>query len=112
MISSKVKSQSNSMGLSQEDVKCIVDVVSKYPQVEKVLVFGSRAKGIHERGSDVDLCLKGVELSSSIVSQIHWTLEEETLLPYFFDVVHYEGIENLELKSHIDRRGKVVYERP
>ncbi|MEW6606109.1 MAG: hypothetical protein AB1414_01475 [bacterium] len=36
-------------------------------------------------------------------------LNEETPLPYFFDVVHYESINNPDLIEHINRMGKIIY---
>ena len=42
-------------------------------------------------------------------AKLRYTLEEETNLPYFFDVVVYERIENEELKRAIEEGGEVVY---
>ncbi len=105
----KERAKKNDHGISAVDLKTIALIVSKYPQIEEVLLFGSRAKRTHEKGSDIDLCLKGEGVDAGIVSKVHWDLEEETLLPYFFDVVAYGGLSNLELKDHIDRRGEVIY---
>jgi len=38
-------------------------------------------------------------------------LNEETLLPYFFDVVHYESLTEPRLVEHIDRVGKPLLSR-
>ena len=43
-------------------------------------------------------------------AKLRYTLEEETNLPYFFDVVIYERIENEELKRAIDGGGRKIYE--
>ena len=42
-------------------------------------------------------------------AKLRYILEEETNLPYFFDVVIYERIENEELKRAIEEGGEVVY---
>ena len=42
-------------------------------------------------------------------AKLRYTLEEETNLPYFFDVVIYERIENEELKRAIDGGGEIIY---
>lgn len=65
--------------------------------------------GTYQRGSDIDIALKGRKLTSSICSHIHFELEEETLLPYFFDITDYQSIKNEKLKEHIDRVGKIIY---
>ncbi|MBS5885659.1 MAG: hypothetical protein E6300_14005 [Clostridium sp.] len=36
-------------------------------------------------------------------------LENQGQLPYLFDIVDYTHLTNDELKSHIDRAGKVIY---
>jgi uncharacterized protein len=38
-------------------------------------------------------------------------LNEESSLPYFFDIVHYEQISEQELTEHIDRVGMLIYKR-
>ena len=43
-------------------------------------------------------------------AKLRYILEEETNLPYFFDVVIYERIENEELKRAIDGGGRKIYE--
>ena len=98
-----------SNGLKPRDIATVVEVLQKYPEVETAILYGSRALGTYKKGSDIDLALKGEHLSSRICSSIHFELEEDTLLPYFFDVTHYETISNEQLKEHIDRVGKVVY---
>ena len=106
----KTKLEKNNSGISSDDLDVIIQILSKYPEVEKAFVFGSRAKGNYQKGSDIDLCVKGKKITSTLVSKIHWDLEEETILPYFFDVVGYETISNTSLKEHIDRVAQVIYE--
>jgi hypothetical protein len=38
-------------------------------------------------------------------------LNEEYPLPYFFDILHYEEINNENLKKHIDTYGKELYKK-
>lgn len=94
-------------GLSEEDIRRILKVTSEFPQIRQVIIYGSRAKGTYKKGSDVDLALKG-ELTFDIVSKVHYRLNEETIMPYFFDVADYDAITNMELKAHIDRVGRVI----
>jgi predicted nucleotidyltransferase len=96
-------------GLTKQDMKTIIQVLKEYPEVETAVLYGSRAMGTYQRGSDIDIALKGKKLTSSICSHIHFKLEEETLLPYFFDITDYQSIKNEKLKDHIDRVGKVIY---
>lgn len=98
-------------GLGKADLVEIIDVFKTVPEIEEAVIFGSRAKGNYRKGSDVDIALKGVGLTSEIVNHVHWLLEEETKLPYFFDIVDYKSISNQALREHVDRCGKSFYKR-
>ncbi len=97
-------------GLTHTDLHLIVDIIKAYPQVDEAIIFGSRALNTYKRGSDVDIALKGkgLGLTSSTISGI---LNEESPLPYFFDVIDYNLIDNENLKNHIDRIGQRIYKK-
>jgi uncharacterized protein len=98
-------------GLLPADLAVIVNTLQACPQVEKALIFGSRAKGNYKPGSDVDIAIVGADIDQSLVATLSFTLNEETFLPYFFDIVHYDTIEEIALKEHIDRLGQVIFQR-
>jgi len=68
----------------------------------KLLIFGSRAKGTFRYNSDIDLVYMGKITTKQRMLVIDY-LEEETLLPYKFDLLAYDEIKNERLKEHIDR---------
>ena len=74
-------------------------------------MFGSRAMGNEKPGSDVDLAISGLKVTSELVGKIHSYLEEETLFPYFFDCLHFETLTNPDLRNHILKYGKILYYR-
>lgn len=82
-----------------------------FPDIEKLILYGSRAKGTHEKASDVDLAVIGKNLDQNTVSSLHFQLEEETMIPLFFDVLNYHTLENQNLKDHIDHVGIVIYQK-
>ena len=94
-----------------ETIAQMVSIFSTYPEIEKVMVFGSRVLGNAKPGSDVDCAISGDNVTSQLVSRIQSYLEEETLLPYFFDCVWFESIQNKKLCKHINTYGKVLYEK-
>lgn len=96
-------------GLSDAHIQKILSSIQRYPQVEEIRIYGSRAKGNFKPGSVVDISLKG-DLSLDVLSKIQYHLNEETTLPYFFDITHYDTLTNASLKDHIDRVGKVLNE--
>lgn len=100
-----------SLGLRDTDLEYIVQVLSKFPEIEKALIFGSRAKGTHKAGSDVDIAIVGESITFDTISKVRFQLEEESPMPYFFDIVDYTHLEHLELKEHIDRVGKAIWDK-
>lgn len=93
-------------GLTQTDISRITTAIKQFPEIDDALIFGSRAKGTHKKASDVDLAIKGRAVTGETVKRLSFLLNEELPLPYFFDVVHYEALENRQLIEHIDRIGK------
>ncbi len=104
------KALTNSFGLTQRDMMSVTDIFKIHPAVEKVMIFGSRAKGNFKPGSDIDLAICGNQISGKDESDIADLFSESTL-PYFVDVVVMCSTLNESLKEHILRVGKVIYER-
>ena len=98
-------------GLTPKAIKMIWDVFKEFPQIEEVVIFGSRAIGNFKEASDIDLALKGKPIDLSLIAKIKGRLEEETPLPYFFDIVDFNSIENQEFLDHIRQYGKVFFTR-
>ncbi|MBM9538578.1 nucleotidyltransferase family protein [Desulfobulbus alkaliphilus] len=88
----------------------IIQAIRDYPEIEKVCVFGSRALGNAKPGSDIDLAVIGARVTPKTISKLRDFLEEETSIPYFFDVIAFNTIENEALRDHILRYGKVLYQ--
>ncbi len=88
-------------GLKSSEIEIIKKELSKIG-IKKSIVFGSRAIGREKRGSDVDIAIVGDELKANYI------LNEETNLPYYFDVINLEKITNKELLEHIKRVGKTL----
>ena len=97
-------------GLEDSTIQKIQDVFSAFRQVEKVVLYGSRAKGNYKPGSDIDLTLKGQNINLSVMNQIGLLLDD-LLLPYTFDLSVFEHIKDPNLLEHIERIGIVFYER-
>jgi len=93
-------------GLSKRDQGYILEALSKFPEIEKAIIFGSRAMGNNEKGSDVDVAVVGKNVTHTTMVRLRSLFNEELPLPYFFDVVHYEKTNNENLKRHIDQEGK------
>lgn len=90
-------------GLTEEQYELIERVLRSFPNIQEVLVFGSRAMGNYKPTSDIDLALKGKNLD---IAKIMGVLNDEIPLAFEFDVVDYNDVSVPELKEHIDANGK------
>ena len=97
-------------GLSAEVVNKICRILSGFPDVEKAVLYGSRAKGNYKTGSDIDLTLTGGNLTSKVIGEIADQLDD-LLLPYTIDLSNFEALNHDTLREHIERVGKIFYER-
>lgn len=98
-------------GLSQEQNLEIERILAHNPQVEKAILIGSRAMGNFKPGSDVDIVLSGTGLESQTVHVVADQLNEETNIPYFFDILDLSQLRNSELLRHIEEYGITIYEK-
>jgi len=98
-------------GLSDSVIQKICGVLTRYPQVEKAVLYGSRAKGSHRKGSDIDLTLcGGADLTLSVRHTIATELDD-LFLPYMIDLSIFRDIGDSDLIEHIQRVGTILYER-
>ena len=97
-------------GLDETVIKKLKRVFTKFPAVEKVILYGSRAMGTYRHGSDIDITLLGKNLSNQTIFGIQDEIEE-LYLPYSFDISIFDRIDNEDLIDHIKRVGKVFYEK-
>ena len=99
----------NEFGLRQKDMDFMTHLFLGYPEIEKVMIYGSRGRGDFEHGSDVDLALSGKGITSEIVSHIHTILEEDSPTYLWFDVLHLDTLKNEKLKEQIEKYGKLIF---
>jgi len=95
----------NRFGLSDPQIGLIKEAISRFDEIESVVLFGSRAMGNYKPGSDMDLAIKGSCITEETVRTLSTLLNEELPLPHFFDVVHYNTLNNTALMRHIDEEG-------
>ncbi len=97
-------------GLKEEVIQKIQKVVAAFPEVEEVVLYGSRAKGNYKNGSDIDISLKGTSIKTASLNKIILAIDELSL-PYTFDIAIYHQIDNKDLLDHIDRVGQILYKK-
>ena len=96
-------------GLSEKTLNTLNSIFRKYPDIRQVILYGSRAKGNYRNGSDIDLTIKaGENFNFDNLLRISGDFDDSDM-PYFVDVSIYDKLSNPDLKAHIDRVGKVLY---
>ena len=96
-------------GLDDKTLEQIRAVFVKFPEIKKVVLYGSRAKGNYKPGSDIDPTIKNSTLGLTKLNAVRSALDDLST-PYTFDLSTYEQITSAELIEHIDRVGVVFYE--
>jgi len=101
----------NSFGIYDNSYSLIIKAVSECPQIEKAILFGSRAIGNYKKGSDIDIAIIGSGINYEITSLLNRKLNEQLPIPYFVDVLNFNTIDNQQLREHILELGKVIYNK-
>lgn len=94
----------NKTGLDIGILKKLQKILKNQPEIEKTLIFGSRARGDFRKYSDIDLAIFGNEISFESLGKIRAILEELPTI-YEFDIVHFESQTNEKLKLNILKEG-------
>jgi predicted nucleotidyltransferase len=97
-------------GLREETIQNITAIFETFPQVEKVVLYGSRAKGNYKPASDIDLTVFGQQMNLTLLQKLETSLDD-LMLPYTIDLSIFHQISNPDLTAHINRVGQVLFER-
>lgn len=97
-------------GLKEGAIAEMNGVFAACPELERVILYGSRAMGRYRNGSDIDLTIVGDGVTHAQLLRIANQLDD-LLLPYKIDLSLLRQIENPDLLEHIQRVGVVFFER-
>ena len=75
-------------------------------EIEKVILFGSRARGTNTERSDVDIAVSGGDFT-----EFYFDIKENIHSLLMFDVIDMDSGISDELKREISRDGIVIYEK-
>ena len=94
--------------ISEILLKDLQNIFNKYDEVDKVVLFGSRARGDNKVNSDIDLCLFGERLTHLTFSKINMDIEELNT-PLSFDILNFNELNKDELVKKILTEGFEIY---
>lgn len=103
-----MKTLEQTAGLTAGQLKALCSCFATFPEVEQVLLYGSRAKGNWHERSDIDLAVKGPQVDRFRLARLLLDIDDSDL-PFPVDLLHYDTLKNARLKDHIDRVGIVIY---
>lgn len=92
-------------GIKPVVIQEICKLAQKY-EIEKVILYGSRARGDYKRVSDIDLAVSGGDFVRFALD-----VEEETSTLLKYDIVDLDGSVQEELRDSIEKEGKILYEK-
>ena len=95
----------NRTGISEKVINEIISLAKKN-NVEKVILFGSRARGDYHRASDIDLAVLGGN-----VTEFSLDVEELTSTLLTYDVVDMNKKLQAKFRESIEKEGKTLYEK-
>ena len=98
-----------SFGIAENTITLLHQVFSHFPEIEQVVLFGSRAKGNFKNGSDIDFAVKG-DIDLKLLNKISHEIDD-LLLPYQVDLVNLSTISHQDLLEHIKRVGIIFYNK-
>ncbi|WP_062353004.1 nucleotidyltransferase domain-containing protein [Bacillus kwashiorkori] len=98
-------------GLLERDMDYILKALNQFDEIDRAILYGSRAMGNYKKGSDVDIAIRGEFVTDKTIFELDDLLNEVYPLPYFFDIVHFERLTNQNLIEHIEKSGQVLYVR-
>ena len=85
--------------------KDIFSAAKKF-DLQKIILFGSRARGTNRDRSDIDLAVSGGD-----VDGFYWEMNERAHTLLSFDIVELDNGISDELKAELEREGIVIYEK-
>ncbi len=97
-------------GISDKDYAEICSYISIQPEIEAVILYGSRAKGNYKKFSDIDITLLGENVSHKNLIRLY-SLLDDSLLAYKFDISIFSQLKNPDLIDHINRKGVLFYSK-
>ena len=92
-------------GFDEKVLTSIIDIGKKY-DVDKIVLFGSRARGDWRERSDIDIAVYGGNADSFALDT-----DEDVPTLLKFDIVNMNGEVQVELIDSINNEGVVIYEK-
>ena len=101
----------NKFGITDKSFDLILETRRSFEDVDRAVMFGSRAMGNFRKGSDIDIAVCGDNLRETTAMDLSAKLNESVSIPYYVDVIAPKYIENQNLIDHVKHFGVLFYEK-
>lgn len=95
------------LNLDKEIINQIIEICKRHEYIEKVILFGSRARGDNNIKSDIDLAIYSELPLAEFIEDVE--LNTKTLLEYDFS--HINVIKDAFFIEQVEKDGIVIYEK-
>ena len=97
-------------GLAPDIIADFNRVFMHYPEINRVLIFGSRAKGMNKDSSDIDMAVIAPTMDHETFNHL-WRAIDDLPLIFKVDLVHWDKLTNERFKYKIQMEGRLFYSR-
>jgi len=95
-------------GLTDKEIDLIKNVFQKFPEVETVFIYGSRAKGNFKKTSDIDLALRFAKGAAGGIANIKSALDDLPLI-HEINLLDDSGISSGSFKASYEKTRQIFY---
>lgn len=93
-------------GINEKVYKRLINYFENNSDIEKIILFGSRAKGLEKINSDIDLCIGYIgKNKGTVVEEIN-----DIVGVYSCDIVFFDSL-NENIENQVARDGIEIYAR-
>lgn len=85
----------------------IIKICERHEYIEKVVIFGSRARGDNDLKSDIDLAIYSEQSLTEFIEDIE--MNTKTLLEYDFS--HMNTVKDQFFIEQVNKEGIIIYEK-
>ena len=99
----------NTSGVSDTIIQNIISTCVNFTTVKRVLLYGSRARGDYQQGSDIDIAIDAPMMDANEFSRL-WNALDDLPIIYSMDIVHLQSLKNPSLLNAIHQDERVLWD--
>lgn len=94
--------------ISDKLLNDLCNIFNNYTEIDRVILFGSRARGDNKNTSDVDLCIFGMDVTHLVLAKVTMDIYELDT-PLSFDILNFNELSKKALIDNILNEGVEIY---